>query len=151
MYHYRLFRGFISEDEVLLIALAIIYGGFFVNYIDLRVAGDVPGYHLYLLVLYAIPFIPVLILKGDISLFVLLYMITSLMNDLLYAPMAVVLTGFPSDRLAYAIEYQFTNSSWYFDMGYASIPVTGESLLLSVIARILIIALISYERYIKHV
>ncbi|MEM4865920.1 MAG: hypothetical protein QXY09_05465 [Acidilobaceae archaeon] len=94
-----------SRKELLtkLLLYSLIYGLIHVNYIDLVVPGsNAPGYHLWLIILYFAPFIPVLFILGfdDWELLVSMGLIASLMNDLFYFPIGnLLLKWFPNSSI----------------------------------------------------
>jgi len=78
-----------------LIVFSVLYGFFFVNYIDLNVRGaDIKGYHLWLTALYFVPFFPLLLQDlENWRIFLSMGLLVSLMNNLFYYPSAIVMFG----------------------------------------------------------
>jgi hypothetical protein len=68
-----------------LIAFSVLYGLFFINYIDIASSGVISGYHMWLVLMYFLPFAGFSLLNlKNWSLTVGLGLTASLMNDVFY-------------------------------------------------------------------
>lgn len=125
-----------------LLLLAFFYGLFVVNIIDLTVQGF-PGYHLFLTLLYFYPFLVACLVLGfdDWELLIGLGFVSSLMNDLLYAPVGVLLFKKHYDLAEWylwQLGFRGLDVKWYFDAGFVRVPVSSILMGLSIYARILV-------------
>jgi hypothetical protein len=140
-----------------LFAYSILYGLFSVNYIDLAMSGsNVPGYHLWLLVSYFAPFVPLLLFFGlqDWELVASLGLTASLMNDLFYYPVGMLmfqrsvnLGDWYSQQLGLkGLSY----AGFMFDVGSLRIPVMSWMMGLTIYLRIVIIVALTIKLYGTH-
>jgi hypothetical protein len=90
-----------TELLVKLFVFTSFYGGLVVNWIDLFGSPKMPGYHLWLAIIYFSPFLVILVLKGleDWELAISYGLTSSLLNDLLYYVVGRYLFGFRVDLL----------------------------------------------------
>ena len=140
-----------KEFLIKLIAYSSLYGLFHVNYIDLVTPGsNIPGYHLWLVILYFAPFIPILFLLGfdDWELAVSMGLLASLMNDLFYYPVGMLLFGRRYDLLEF---YKFQlglkgfEVRWFFNGGFFTFPVSSILVTSSIYLRVIAIYLLCYR------
>jgi len=132
-----------SKTELLakICAYSAIYGAFHVNYIDLVTPGsNIPGYHLWLAVAYFAPFIPILLLLGfdDWELLLSMGFLASLMNDLLYCPVGMLLFGRRVDLAEWylwQLGFRGLDAKWTFNGGFFSLPVSSALMGASIYAR----------------
>jgi len=134
-----------------LLIYSVLYGVFSINYIDLVVPGsNVPGYHLWLLIAYFAPFIPLLLLFGfeDWELVGGLGLTASLMNDIFYYPTGMLLLR-TSVNLSewYLFQFGFKGFDvwWSFNAGFFTIPVTSLLMGLTIYLRIGIVVALIYK------
>ena len=142
MYRYECY-----EKDLLLIILAVIYGAFIVNYFDVLIKPEPPGYPFFLLAIEFFPFIPVL-LEGDWKLFLALGLIVSVVNDIFYTPFATFFLGKAVD-LAESILAQFGymgSYNWTANWALFKIEVTGIMMRISLFIRIILIVLLLTSR-----
>jgi len=110
---------------------SILYGLLNINYIDLVVPGsNLPGYHLWLWLAYFVPFIPLLLVLGldEWELVGSLGLTASLMNDLFYNPIGILLFQKPinlSDWYMFQLGFKGFTVAWSFNAGAFTIPVTS--------------------------
>ncbi|MEM4531625.1 MAG: hypothetical protein QXY39_07145 [Thermofilaceae archaeon] len=120
-----------SELLVKLLAYSAIYGLIHVNYIDLVASGsNIPGYHLWLIALYFAPFIPILFILGfdDWELLVSMGLTASLMNDLFYHPIGMILFDRKVDLLdwyLFQLGFRGLEARWSLNLGFTAIPVSS--------------------------
>ncbi|MEM3982551.1 MAG: hypothetical protein QXM71_07535 [Thermofilum sp.] len=128
-----------------LVAYATIYGLIHVNYIDLVTPGGrIPGYHLWLLALYLAPFVPIIFVLGldGWDLVVGLGLLTSLMNDLFYAPAGMILFGRNVDLVdwySFQLGLRSFEVRWVMDYGFVKVPVSSVGLAATIYLRILLV------------
>lgn len=136
------------ELVVKLILYSLVFGALHVNYIDLVVPGSsAPGYHLWLVIHYFVPFITVVLVLGaqcwDVAL--ALGLLASLMNDLLYFPVGNLLLGRNYDLLdCYAFQFGLRDGEvrWTFNGGFFMIPVSSWLMAFTIYARIAVVTLL---------
>lgn len=136
------------ELVVKLVLYSLVFGALHVNYIDLVVPGSsVPGYHLWLVIHYFVPFITVVLVLGaqywDVAL--ALGLLASLMNDLLYFPIGNLLLGRKYDLLdCYMFQFGLLDGEvrWTFNGGFFKIPVSSWLMAFTIYARIAVVALL---------
>lgn len=143
----------VSRRELIakLILYSVAFGALHVNYIDLVVPGSqVPGYHLWLVVHYFVPFLTVVLLFGarywDVTL--ALGLLASLMNDLLYFPVGNLLLGRNYDLLdCYLFQLGFKDGEvrWRFNGGFFTVPVSSWLMAFTIYARIVAVALLTHR------
>lgn len=134
----------LNSKLILLFLFSIIYGLLVINYVDLLVNPSImKGYHLWLQSMYLIPYIP-LVIAGGVKLILLcvtLAIITSLMNDLFYAPVGILLLNRKYDLVDwYLFQLGFKGSEvrWFMDYGVIEVPVSSLELGISIYLRIII-------------
>lgn len=135
-----------EEDKtvfiVKLLLYSFVYGLFIINVIDLTTKGFW-GYHLFLIACYFAPFVIVCLIIGfdDWELLMSLGLIASLMNDLFYAPIGMILFGRKYDLVEWylwQLGFYGLDTKWWFDGGFFKIPVSSILMGLSIYARIII-------------
>lgn len=135
----------VLSPETKLFIFSIFYGLFYVNYIDLVVPGsNVPGYHAWLAITYFIPFITILFTWGieRWRLVIRLGLTASLMNDLFYYPVSLVLFGKSPDLFKwYLFQLGLKNfeQAWTFNAGFVKFPITSMLMGATIYLRIAII------------
>jgi hypothetical protein len=138
------------ELYVKLVVISIVYGLFWINPVDASVPlHELPYYHLWLIALYFAPTYGLFVLYGtrDWELYFALGLLTSLMNDLFYYPinMLMGLRGHV-DLLAW-YKLQLGLDGWavdfYFKGGIFTFPVYSWLMGLSIYARIIAVVLLS--------
>lgn len=131
-----------------MVIFSLLYGIFYVNFIDIITPGSsIPGYHLWLMILYFIPFLSLLIIYGlrMWKIIVFLAFIVSLMNDLLFYP--VKLLFFQKSPNLYEwylfqLGFKGTTTAWTFNAAFLTIPVTSILMGLTIYLRVAIIMLL---------
>lgn len=119
------------SPEFKLFIFSIVYGLFYVNYIDLVVPGSkVPGYHVWLAITYFIPFITLTCIWGlkKWKLIISLGLTASLMNDLFYYPISLVLFGKSPDLFnwyLFQLGLKGFAHAWTFNAGFIKFPITS--------------------------
>ena len=130
--------GALEGKLPLLIIFAVLYGLVFINYIDISSSGLSYGYHLWLVLMYFLPFIGFSIFNLKNWKFTIgLGLIASLMNDVFY------------NFIRYLIGYHINLSSYYnrwlipqnamlfhLNLGFAVIPVQSWMMASSIYLRI---------------
>ncbi|MEM4469196.1 MAG: hypothetical protein QXS32_09040 [Candidatus Nezhaarchaeales archaeon] len=142
-----------SRRELLakLIAYSSIYGLIHVNYIDLVTPGSsIPGYHLWLIALYFAPFVPILFVLGfdDWELLVSMGLTASLMNDLFYYPIGMVLFGREVDLVdwyTFQLGFNGLRVDWSLNLGFTLIPVSSLLMGASIYARIILTVMLLHK------
>ncbi|MEM2815892.1 MAG: hypothetical protein QW056_04835 [Candidatus Bathyarchaeia archaeon] len=144
-------RAGLASPVSKLFIFSIVYGLFYINYIDLVVPGsNVPGYHAWLGVTYFISFIPVILIWGirEWKLVLCLGLTASLMNDLFYYPISLLLFGKAPDLYGW---YMFQlglkgfTRAWTFNAGFFTFPITSLLMGASIYLRIAIIAALALK------
>jgi hypothetical protein len=143
-----------SETKLSLLVVLLLYSFFYgfvlVNWIDLFVSPrHVPGYHLWLAIVYFTPFITVLFLRGleDWELAVSLGLFTSLMNDLFYYIAGRLLFGIHVD-LVYFYKCQLLpvcEKPLEFDFFFTKLKPYPLLMPLSIYARATLVYLLLYK------
>lgn len=134
-----------------LFIFSIIYGLFYVNYIDLVVPGSaVPGYHAWLGITYFISFIPVILIWGirEWKLVLCLGLTASLMNDLFYYPVSLILFGKAPDLYnwyLFQLGFKGLARAWTFNAGLFTFPITSLLMGASIYLRIATIAVLAMK------
>lgn len=130
-----------------LMTYSLLYGLFGINYIDLVVPGSsVPGYHLWLGIAYFTPFIPLLLLLGFDSweLVGSLGLISSLMNDIFYRPIGILMLGRPYELhewYMFQLGFKGFTRAWDLNAGFSIFTVTSLLMGISVYLRAAIIVI----------
>ncbi|MEM0457406.1 MAG: hypothetical protein QXI01_06795 [Nitrososphaerota archaeon] len=118
------------------------------NYIDLVTPGSsIPGYHLWLIALYFAPFVPILLILGfdDWELLVSMGLTASLMNDLFYYPIGMLLFGRTVDLLdwyMFQLGFKGFEVHWHANLGFTVIPVSSLLMGASIYVRLIIVVLL---------
>jgi hypothetical protein len=135
---------------VKLVTFAAFYGIVFVNWIDLFNGGAyiyvVPGYHIWVLVAYLIPFAILLLIRGqkDWELALSLGLLASLGNDLGYFVVGNAYFGFHVNLLDwYAHQFGFYGNTtlFVFNGGFFSFDVPSWLMGASIYARVAVVLL----------
>ena len=133
-----------------LVVFAAFYGIIFVNWIDLFNGGAyiyvVPGYHVWVIIAYMIPFGVLLVIQGrkDWELALSLGFIASLGNDLCYFVVGDAFFGFHVDLVDwYAHQFGFYGNTtlFVFNGGFFSFDVPSWLMGVSILARIAVVLL----------
>jgi len=131
-----------------LVVFAAFYGIIFVNWIDLFNGGKyifvVPGYHIWVIIAYMIPFGVLLVIQGrkDWELALSLGLLASLGNDLFYFVVGDAFFGFQVNLLDwYAHQFGFYGSTtlFVFNAGFFSFNVPSWLMGLAIYARIAVV------------
>ncbi len=94
------FTGALENKLPFLVAFSVVYGLVFINYIDIASSGLNYGYHMWLVVMYFLPFAGFSMLNmRNWSLTLGLGLVASLMNDVFYGAVKY-LAGIPWDLAA---------------------------------------------------
>jgi hypothetical protein len=150
------FRAFIAtsrrrwEVYLKLIVLSAIYGAFWVNPVDLSGLGQqLPYYHLWLIALYFAPTIGLFAFYGfkDWELYLAVVLLVSLMNDLLYYPVALLMHLTSGINLLDWYMMQLGLKGWQVDFmfkgGFFQFPVYSWLMGLSIYVRIALVVILS--------
>jgi hypothetical protein len=134
------------ELIIKLLAYSFIYGLFMINVIDLTIKGFW-GYHIFLIMMYFFPFLIACLILGfdDWELLAGLGLISSLMNDLFYAPVGNLFFSLKYDLLewyVWQLGFCGLNVKWCFNGGFFTIPVSSLLMGLSIYARIILAYLV---------
>ena len=133
------FSGVLEGKLHFLIVFAVLYGLVFINYIDdIASSGVNYGYHLWLVLMYFLPFVGFSMLNlKNWKLTVGLGLIASLMNDVFYGSMKV-LVGIPCDLNRYYNLWLIPQNTLLFklNLGYTVLPVFSWMMALSIYIRI---------------
>lgn len=134
-----------------LILYSVIYGLLMINYIDLVTPGsNIPGYHLWLIIQYFAPFIPILCLFGfeNWELVLSLGLLGSLMNDLFYAPIGILCFNKNYnlvDWYLWQLGFYMFDVKWQANIGFTLIPVSSLLMGVLIYARIITTAALCYK------
>ena len=137
-----------NSKSVLLFLFSILYGLLVINFVDLLVSPKIMNaYHLWPQSMYLIPYIPLMIVGGVklIPLCVTSAIMTSLMNDLLYAPVGILLLNRKYDLVdwyLFQLGFRGFEVRWFMFYGVIEVPVSSLGLGISIYLRILITALL---------
>lgn len=121
-----------------LIIFSVLYGLVFINYIDIASSGLNYGYHLWLVLMYFLPFVGFSMLNlKNWKLTIGLGLITSLMNDVFYG-LAKYTIGVPTDLSRYYHLWLIPSNSFLFNLnlGFTVITVFSWMMALSIYLRI---------------
>jgi hypothetical protein len=133
---------------VVLLLYSFFYGFILINWIDLF-ARNIPGYHLWLTIVYFTPFITVLFLRGleDWELALSLGLFTSLMNDLLYYIAGRLLFGMHVDLISFyrCQLLPVCEKPWEFDFLFIKLKPYPFLMPLSIYARVILVYLLLYK------
>lgn len=124
------------------VVFAVIYGLVFINYIDIAIAyGIRSGYHLWLILMYFMPFV----LLSDIKQCLALGLIASLCNDLFFYPLSNLIAGKNYDILEiymFQLGFQLFHVRWYADLLFVRIPVSSLLMGTTIYARLVLVTLL---------
>jgi len=129
-----------------LFAFSIVYGLFFINWIDLFNV-TIPAYHIWFLSMLFMPFFISVIFYGkrDIELFVALGLMSSLMNDVFYFAIGDALFSFHVALIPWWAN-QFGLNGWnpcfVFQGGFFHFTVVSWMMGSSIYARIVVVGVI---------
>jgi hypothetical protein len=121
-----------------LVIFAVLYGVVFINYIDIASSGLNYAYHLWLVLMYFLPFVGFSMLNlKNWKLTLALGLITSLMNDLFFG-LAKYAIGIPYDLSRYYNLWLIPSNAPLFNvnLGFTVITVFSWMMALSIYARI---------------
>ena len=121
--------------------LATFYGGVLINWIDLFGTPHTPAATLWIILMYFWPFLLVLFFRGiqDWEITVAFGLYTSLLNDLLYAPVGRYLFGLAhnlQDFYLFQFGFKGLTFGWIAHFGFFDIPITSLTMGISIYARI---------------
>lgn len=140
------------ELAIKLIIYSFIYGLILINWIDLipKCVDRLYGYHLWLGIMYFIPFIIVLLIYGikDWELVISLGILASLMNDLFYAPIGMIFGWFKVNLIEWylwQLGFKDFQGYWYLDLYFIKIPVYSVTMGISIYLRIIIVTLLIWR------
>jgi hypothetical protein len=148
----KILKAFKTKKVPFLIIFAIIYGFFFINYIDIITNGSAnSGYHLWLVLMYFVPFaiLSVMDIKNW-KLTLGLGLLASVMNDVFYGLMRNVM-GVPYDLATYYNLWLIPQTTKLFtlNLGFMSIPVQSWMMAASIYIRFgVVFVLLDGYRYI---
>lgn len=128
----------------LILVLSVIYGLFFVNFIDIVTMGsEISIYHLWLFILYFMPFVMITwIFPRNWPLTLGLGLIASLMNDVFYGFIRVAFgVGLPFSLAQYYAWWLIPSDHFLFtaNLGFTMIPIYSWAMALSIYGRISIV------------
>jgi len=130
------------EDKLhYLVVFAIIYGLFFINYIDILTSGANSGYHLWLMLMYFLPFVGFSMLNlKNLQLTLGLGLTASIMNDVFYGGIKY-LFGISPDINRYYSNWLIPQGTHLFDLnlGFTILPVYSWMMALSIYIRIAVV------------
>jgi hypothetical protein len=135
------FAGVLGGKLRFLVVFAVIYGLVFINYIDIASSGLVYGYHLWLVLMYFLPFVGFSMLSlKNWKLTVGLGLIASLMNDVFYHFMQY-LVGLPTNLSRSYDLWLIPQNALLFHMnlGFADVQVMSWMMALSIYLRIAVV------------
>jgi hypothetical protein len=121
-----------------LVAFSVVYGLVFINYIDIASSGLNYGYHMWLVVMYFLPFAGFSMLNmRNWSLTLGLGLVASLMNDVFYGAVKY-LAGIPWDLGRYYSLWLIPQGNHLFNLNLGStiIPVYSWMMATSIYLRI---------------
>jgi hypothetical protein len=131
----------------LLLVLAVIYGLFFVNFIDIVTLGSsINVYHLWLFALYFAPFVLITwVFPRNWALTLGLGFMASLMNDVFYGLIRATFwgdLGFPLGQ--YYIWWLIPSGRYLFDanIGFTTFPVFSWMMAVSIYGRVALVAVL---------
>jgi len=139
------------EVVVKLLVYSIIYGLIFINWIDLIPKAYGYGYHAWLILMYFMPFIVMVIIRGfeNWEVAISLGLLSSLMNDLFYAPVGMLLGWVKGVDLAEWYKFQLGfkgwEIGWYADFGVFRVPVYSWLMGLTIYLRIVAVTLLMWR------
>ncbi len=127
----------------LYLLVAVFYGLFFINYIDILTAAG-PDYHLWLAAMYFFPFVLFsLLYPRNWALSVGLGLIASLMNDVFYGSVKYLI-GLPIDLSSYYHLWLIPGGTILFnaDLGFTQFPIYSWMMALSIYLRVVLVVLL---------
>jgi hypothetical protein len=132
------FSGVLEGKLPYLMIFAVIYGLVFINYIDINSIPPANGYHLWLVMMYFLPFVGFSLLNvRNWKLTLGLGLMASLMNDVFYGAI-MYLAGLPLDVTWYYNLWLIPQNTLLFNLnlGFTVIPVFSWMMALSIYLRI---------------
>jgi hypothetical protein len=135
------FAGILESKMHFLIAFAVLYGLIFINYIDIASSGLNYGYHVWLALMYFLPFAGFSMLNfKNWKLTVGLGFTASLMNDVFYGSMRY-LVGMPYDLGRYYSLWLIPQNTVLFklNLGFTVLPVYSWMMAISIYMRVILV------------
>lgn len=132
------FTGALEDKLAFLVAFAVLYGLIFINYIDIASSGLTSGYHLWLVLMYFLPFAGFSILNWkNWGLTAGLGLVASLMNDIFYGAVKY-LAGIPIDLERYYSLWLIPQDAHLFNLNLGStvVPVYSWMMATSIYLRV---------------
>lgn len=124
------------------VLFAVIYGLVFINYIDIAISFNYKvGYHLWLILMYFMPFILTLNVKECLT----LGLIASLCNDLFFYPLSNLIAGMNYDILEtymFQLGFQLFRVRWIADLLFIKISVSSIIMGITIYVRIAVVLLL---------
>ena len=136
------FAGVLEGKLHFLIIFAVLYGLVFINYIDIASSGLNYGYHVWLVLMYFLPFVGFSMLNlKNWKLTLGLGLTASLMNDVFYGSVKYLM-GVPYDLSRYYSLWLIPQNAQLFNLnlGFAVVPVLSWMMALSIYIRIAAVA-----------
>jgi hypothetical protein len=136
------FAGALTSKLPLLVVFSVVYGLVFINYIDIASSGANSGYHLWLVLMYFLPFVGFSMLNlRNWDLTVGLGLLASLMNDVFYGGVMYI-SGLPLDVQWYYSQWLIPQGTKLFslNLGFTLLPVYSWMMALSIYIRIGVVA-----------
>ena len=133
------FAGVLEGKLPFLIAFAVLYGLVFINYIDIASSGLNYGYHVWLVLMYFLPFASLSMLSlKNWTLTTGLGLLVSLMNDVFYGSVKYLTTGLTYDLNRYYSLWLIPQNERLFtlNLGFTYLPVYSWMMALSIYLRI---------------
>ena len=145
------FSGVLEGKLHFLVIFSALYGLIFINYIDIASSGLNYGYHLWLVLMYFLPFVGFSMLNlKNWQLTLGLGLLTSLMNDTFYW-LAKYAVGIPTDLGHYYQLWLIPSNAVLFNLnlGFTTVTVTSWMMALSIYLRIAVVVglLWHWKRY----
>jgi hypothetical protein len=141
------FAGGLDGKIGFLVVFAVVYGLVFINYIDIASSGANSGYHMWLMLMYFLPFVGFSVLNlKNWSLTVGLGLTASLMNDVFYGAIKY-LFGMPLDINRYYSNWLIPQGTHLFDLnlGFTVLPVYSWMMAISIYLRIAVVAALLWD------
>ena len=135
------FCGVLEGKLYFLVIFAVLYGLVFINYIDIASSGLNYAYHLWLVLMYFLPFVGFSMLNlKNWKLTIGLGLITSLMNDVFYGSIKYLI-GMPENLTRYYNLWLIPQNAPLFNLnlGFTVMPVFSWMMALSIYLRIAVV------------
>jgi hypothetical protein len=135
------FAGVLEGKLHFLVVFAVLYGLVFINYIDIASSGLSSGYHLWLVLMYFLPFVGFSMLNlKNWKLTLALGFTASLMNDVFYGSIKYLM-GTPYDLTRYYNLWLIPQNTPLFNLnlGFTVVPVLSWMMALSIYLRIAVV------------